>query len=424
MPVQSPSTESARKMTPPQRLIFIGCFLIYSCCYIGRLNFAATMTPLMDEMGLTEMQISVIPSLFAIIYALGQLINGIICDHFQPRRYIMIGLSGSALMNIALGFASSYTHVLILWSMNAVFQSMIWTPTVRIMAECFDAPLRQKVSSYIAVTIVVGHFCAWAISGYLAAIVSWRYSFIIPGCILLIATGLAFILFRGVTVQSRKSAHASGTVRPRLGIHKLLFSTGLFWMLLCCIATGFVRDGVMNWAPAFIQNSATGDATISITTITLAIPVINLFGVLLSQYIKKRLHNGINLVISLLMAAGMVVCIVLWRGQPMSVVAISVCLGCCCACMYGANSLETIMYPLQFVEENRTGLVAGLIDAIIYAGSSVGSITAGVLCANGGMSKLFFVWILVLCAGSAAALISQKHFRLYNRGLQNKGDAI
>ena len=157
------------RFSPNQNRIWIGCFIGYTAAYVARLNLSAALGRLMADLALTDAQGGMFQTLFAIVYAAGQLVNGALVDRISPRRYITAGLVLSGLCNLLFAVVGDYRLMLPLWALNGAAQSMLWTPIVRLIAVWFKGERRTRVSFGMSMTLVLGNVAAWAISGLLAA---------------------------------------------------------------------------------------------------------------------------------------------------------------------------------------------------------------------------------------------------------------
>ena len=72
------------------------------------------------------------------------------------------------------------------------------------------------------------------------------------------------------------------------------------------------------------------------------------------------------------------------------------------AMTYGLNPLLTTILPMQFSALNRVGLAAGLMDAMIYVGSSFSGSFAGFLSDRFGWTAVFVSWAALSLIGIAA----------------------
>ena len=247
------------------------CFVIYFCAYIGRLNLSATLEDIMAEFStISSAQAGLIQTVFAITYAAGQLSFGLLSDKLRVRRMLLTGLIGSAACNLLFSLMRSYPLLLISWTLNGVFQSMLWTPIVIIMANTFRPEQRKSASFVMSFTLAAGHFAAWGLAMGLSRLLNWRWSYRLPVIILLCAAAVAWLaLPKGLRSGAKRSnGQSSAPIRALVG-------TGLGLLLLCCVFNGFVRDGVITWAPTMIGADS--------GMFSLIIPCINLLGILLGS---------------------------------------------------------------------------------------------------------------------------------------------
>ena len=96
-----------QRFTAQEKRIFAGCFICYMLCYVARMNLAGALPHVTQAFSLTDAQAGLIQTVFAVVYAAGQMINGLIVDHISPRRHVVIGLLGSALCNLLVGCSNT-----------------------------------------------------------------------------------------------------------------------------------------------------------------------------------------------------------------------------------------------------------------------------------------------------------------------------
>lgn len=408
-----PGVEVATAMndfTPVQRKVFVGCFVVYAGAYVARLNLAAALPALMEAFSLSSAQGGLIQTMFSLMYATGQLVNGAIVDRISAKRYIVTGLIASAACNLLFGMAGAYWQLLVLWALNGVAQSMLWTPVVKLLAGWFNPEQRRHASMWVAFSALGGHFVAWAISGYMAQLFTWRLSFVLPGLVQLIFMGIALWLLSDPPGELVTAARGDRRVKA-MPVRQMVFGTGLWLVLICCAASGFVRDGVMTWGPSILMTLQVGTGRLSATAISLVIPVINLLGVLLGQVCLRRSAGNVRGIVAALMGVSTVACLLLVVFMGGNLLAYALLLGACCALMYGVNPLETVVLPMDYARFGRVGLAAGMIDSFVYLGAAFVSVFAGFMQERAGLSMMFVSWGIAAAIGSVAMLLSVRGAR-------------
>ena len=398
--------------TKAQWRIFFGCFIAYASAYVARLNLSAALPKMMDGMQLTEVQGGMFQTGFALIYAAGQLVNGSVVDKISARWYILIGTLASALCNAMVGMGTSYGMLLAGWCLNGVAQSMLWTPVVKMMATWFHGKARGRVSFGISMTLIVGNLTAWAISGFMADIFDWRLSFLVPACVIALGGVTAFLLLRDKPTEAELAEEMLGEAQEAqaeaepierlLPIKDMVIKTGLLLVLLCCVGNGFVRDGVITWAPTIIKSI---NPAASSTVVSLIIPVLNFIGVLIGKRVHAQLGNNARRCVTVLMVVSSALSLTILAASG-SMLLCALLLGLTCAATYGINPMLTTLIPMEYDRAGRVGLVAGVVDCFIYLGSSLAGIATGALKGAAGWNGVFITWCIVAAAGALMGKLS------------------
>ncbi len=404
--------------TKLQWRIITACMVIYTTAYLNRLNLSAALSGIIDALNITATQGGLLQTAFAIVYAAGQMVNGAMVDRVNPVRHMMIGIVGSGVCNLLLGLCPGYAPMVALCLLNGVFQSMLWTPIIRMIALHFqDVKQRETATTIVCMTLILGHLGAWAISGYLSGILSWRYSFLVPAAIVMPALLVGTMLFRGVehgkTSQPTKGAKAAVThaSAPRPAhLLRIFAASGFIVTLVSCVMFGFVRDGIKTWTPTILNSLSNGDA-VAATSFSLIIPVINAGGMFIAYIVQQRSHVNNRRLVAALLALGACFCLPLMGFRSMLIAALF--LGFSCACMAGLEPVLTGLVPIEYERENLIGMTAGLIDSLIYVGSALAGVLAGLIYEGSGANALYVCWTAAALIGAACSLIAGGMMRKY-----------
>ncbi|MBQ8954439.1 MAG: MFS transporter [Clostridia bacterium] len=397
------------KFSRNQRRIWIGCFVSYAAAYVARLNMGAALGSLISGLGITDAQGGLFQTVFALVYAVGQLVNGSIVDRISARRYVALGLLLSGLCNLLFGLMHSYWALVALWGLNGAAQSMLWTPIVKLMAAWFRGARRTRASFGISMTLVLGNVSAWAISGLMASLVGWRLSFIIPAAVVGAAAVAAFALLRDEPGEDEELGeehpeHRAVHEHRAMPLGDMIIRTGLGMVLVCCVCNGFVRDGIITWGPTIIA-SLNGGQGMGSTLSSLLIPLLNLMGVLLARKVYGLFGSSARRSVAYLMGASAVLALTLHVASG-AMVSCALVLGLCCSATYGINPMLTQLIPMEYEKAGRVGLVAGMSDCFIYLGSSLAGVVTGAISDAAGWPVVFTLWCLVALASMAFAFLS------------------
>ena len=266
--------------------------------------------------------------------------------------------------------------------------------------------VRDHAAFFMSLTLIFGYLIAWALSGLLTSLLSWRIAFLVSG---LVTAGIAVpcILFMKRMPVDYDAQPTEGAASERQApISHLLLRTNLILLLITCIANGYVRDGITNWAAKLLMDTQGIDLS-SAVGIILIIPAVNFLGIRLGQAAYKRSGNNSYLSSIILYAVCTVLCAVLpatlgslW---PFVIVLVGIS-----AMTYGLNPLLTTIMPMQYSSLNRVALAAGLLDAMIYVGSSFSGAFAGFLSDQFGWAAVFVSWAVLSLAGTLVLIWAQR----------------
>ena len=248
--------------------------LTYLFFYNGRQNINLVMTQMAEELGSTTAALGVVSSALFWCYAFGQLINGRLGAYFGYKKYMMIGVAASAVINVIISFQHSIPVIAVLWGLNGFFQSTVWSNGVGVLNKWWPKARRgfasglatafsgvAQVVTYLTILLCLDWNPDW---GWRAA---FRYP-MIPMVLMLIAF---FFLFKekpediGLpafkeddAAAEKRDAELAAQIEKRgyLYPYKVLFSEPkvIVFCLISAIA-GVGRYGLLTWIPTYFTES-------------------------------------------------------------------------------------------------------------------------------------------------------------------------
>lgn len=117
---------------------FMAATLGYGIYYVCRLSLSVVKKYMVTEGVFSETELGIIGSVLFFTYALGKFTNGFMADRNNVRNFLSIGLLGTALINLALGFVNSFYLFAVLWGVSGWFQSMGAASCVVALSRWFD----------------------------------------------------------------------------------------------------------------------------------------------------------------------------------------------------------------------------------------------------------------------------------------------
>lgn len=232
-------------------LVTMFCYLFF---YTGRHNFGWAAKDMAAELNISYTAVGWISFSMLIGYAIGQLVNGNLADHFGARRMVPLGAILSISANIGISYATNFYMVLVLWTLNGYFQSMAWAPGGKLIANWWNGKERGKAFGFY--TMAAG--CSSVVTYLLSIILlqqelSWRYLFRLPVLLLLFAAIVFFLVARNKPSDKGYEDHIeegednTSTWKER---YAKVFANKTF--LVASLAIGFqnmARYGLIFWVP-------------------------------------------------------------------------------------------------------------------------------------------------------------------------------
>ena len=236
---------------------------VYLFFYNGRQNINLVMTEMANDFGSTTTAIGVISSSLFWCYAFGQLINGRLGAYFGHKKFMIIGIVMSIIMNILISYQNSILIISILWGLNGYFQSMVWSNGIGVLNKWWRKEKRgfatglatafsglAQVVTYLSVSLCIGLFPQ----------LGWRAGFrypIIPILFLLIPFCFLFkekpedVGLKPIVEENKKDKNKN-FFYP----YKKLFSNPKL-ILFCLISAiaGIGRYGLLTWVPTYFMES-------------------------------------------------------------------------------------------------------------------------------------------------------------------------
>ena len=163
----------------------VTCVSAYISCYILR-NILSVVTPDMITSGYSTEYIGILSSVYYVIYACGQLINGYIGEVVKAKYMILCGLTCASACSIAFAFMGAGPLGVLLFALMGFSLSMLRGPIVKTICENTGS----KIANLACVFLSFSGFVGPLVASLLSLLMGWQAAFIVSGII-----GIAFAIF-------------------------------------------------------------------------------------------------------------------------------------------------------------------------------------------------------------------------------------
>lgn len=408
-------TKYVIKSVKKSKLIVAAMWVLYCASYFIRTCYAATIAPLAEEGIYSKGEIGLIGTAFFICYGVGQLISGLIGDKINPFFMVMFGSVLGAVCCFLMPAAGSLGVLIGVWAANGLFQSMLWSPILRIFSETIDESLSKKAILNIALSLPVGTVLAYLMSSMIIKYLNWKYVFIFGGSVVVIAVLFAgFAIFcsekdiEKVPVIQKQNAEAHNNVNKK-GLAAVAVSSGLLFIMIPSFLHGMMRDGITNWVPAMISE-VYGVSTSFSVFVTIALPIFNAFGAYLVTPLYKKLGENEMKTAGVTGFAALVPLLIMLFMNKLPVYVIIVLLAVTTSVMYALNYLIISLVPVRFSKFGFTSGISGILNSGAHIGCALSSYGFGAISEKAGWSAVIIVWIVSSVLITVFSLASNKRW--------------
>ncbi len=380
------------------------CWLAYTCSYIGKLSYSANINQIEKMYGISHSEAGLVSTFFFFAYGAGQIVNGLLCNKYNVRYVVFGGLLIGGLANLVVAFAPMFAIVKYVWLINGAAMSVLWSSMIRLLSESLDKKGVAHAILAMGTTVATGTFVVYGLSALLVAIASYRIVFIIAG-VLLPLVAITWVYFQPRLIPETKeeiSDVENGVERAKnIQQESPKGFKGLWGMLgvlaFFGIADNLVKDGLTTWTPSILDALYALPGWLSIF-LTLLLPLLGIFGNVLARRLDKCLKNSVAVCILLFFGAGALIGLILGLLSTGALVITIVCFALVTFFMSSVNSMITSIVPFSMKERGNSGMVAGLLNAFCYLGSTISSFGLGSVAETWGWSAVFIL-LLCVCGG-------------------------
>ncbi len=391
-------------------------WIVYTCAYVGRYNFSAAVAGIVADGLFTKSEMGLVGTVFFFVYGSGQLINGFLGDRFSPFKMIFAGSFVSALANLAMSFVTTLPAMIVVWGINGFAQSMLWSPIIYLVSNIFTGENLKKAQANLPATLPVGSLMAYLLSMILMKYSSWKFIFI-AASIMLFVSSLIWGSFsvsigkEGRNINSVKQTRESAEKAP---LSKILIASGVLMMFLPVMLHAMLKDGVMTWVPTMVSELFAVSPSFSVM-LSLVLPIVNFFGARIASSMHSSGKFSEMKIACLFFAFTALPLIGLVFISHLNAVVSVVLLALITSSMVAINHVFLTLVPVSFASHGRSATMAGLLDAVAYAGSAVSSYGFGAIADSIGWNNTIIIWFVIVCVALAFCAVIVRRWERFKK---------
>lgn len=381
------SNEVQKKYSRLRWQVFLSATIGYGLYYVCRLSLNVIKKPIVDAGVLSEGELGMIGSGLFITYAVGKLCNGFLADRSNIRRFMSIGLLVTALINLILGFTTSFGFFLVLWALNGWAQSMGAAPCVVALSRWFGNKERGSFYGFWSSSHNIGEALTFIATSAIVATFGWQWGFKGAGLIGLVGFAIVALFMRD-TPQSQglpSIAEYKGDVAPETKseesgksvgeLQKMVLKNPAIWMLALASAFMYISRYAVNSWGIFYLEAEKGYTNLEASAIISISSVCGIIGTISSGFVSDVLFKGKRNAPAVIFGLMNIVGLVLFMYGPKSLDAVSmVIFGLAIGALicYLGGLMATDVAP-----KGASGAALGVVGIASYIGAAIQDAISG-----------------------------------------------
>jgi OPA family sugar phosphate sensor protein UhpC-like MFS transporter len=373
--------------------ITIGYGLVYTC----RLALSVVKKPLIDGGIFTPEQLGIIGSALFYTYAFGKLTNGFLADHANLKLFFSLGVLGTALLNIGMGFSTVLLVSVILWGLNGWFQGFGAPSGAVAMASWFSNRERGRIYGIWSTAHAIGEGLTFIGVAAVVSMWGWRAGFWAPGLMcILVAVGLYFLMqdrpqTMGLpSVADWKNDHwttvdaAQGEQLSTWAKQRSILKIPAIWILALSSASIYVtRYAINSWGVLYLQE-ARGYSLLQAGSVISVNTLAGIIGAVAFGFASDKIFNArrppTNLIFAVVEIIGL---LMVFFGPSDSLAFMTVAFF-----IYGFGLTGLItslggLFALDIAPKRAAGAAMGFIGVFSYLGAAIQDQISGHLIERG-----------------------------------------
>lgn len=372
-------------------------FMLWFICffnYADRQAISAVFPKLEQEFGFNKVQLGLIGSVFAWVYAAGAPFAGYIVDRFNRKKLILGGCLFWSAVTISTGWCGKLWQFVTVRALEGLGETFYFPASLSLMSDYHGPRTRSRALAIHNSSVYVGTILGSWLGAWFAETIGWRFGFYFFGGMGML---LALILFRFLREPKRAQSEEVVTenaadTEPPLAIGPALrhiFRKPTVWLLmLVFLGANFVAVIFLTWTPTFLVEKFHFKLAAAGLNGTVYIQLASVVSAPMAGYLAdrftRRLAGGRILVqaLGLLVGAGFIFLV----GSTHTITTLFIAMtgfGFCKG-FYDSGIFASLF---DAVEPRTRGAAAGLMNTVGWGGGALGPLAVGWFTMHGGQGS-------------------------------------
>ncbi len=379
-------------------LAFMACFIAYTIISMTKNTYSTAIAAIVSEGLFSKANAGLINASFYLFYGVTQFLGGYLADRISPFKIILIGLLGGILTNGLMAVSNSFFAMLIIWSINGIFQFGVWPAVVKVVSSVLLYEHRRNAMLYTAFCYPTGTIISYLLA--MGILKHWSWPMLFWASVIALIPVVFFVVFVMKRVQAnliheeatKPSEKIVKQERQIIPFTKIFFASGLFLFCIPALIRCMLDIGLKTWVPTMIMESY-GISPSTSSMLTTLLLVLNLTGVFFSTWLYPKRCKSLPLAIGLFFATSLPLLGLLLFNGKILVIFVVLLLAVMTTLMTAASQLLNVNLPSTFKYYNKVGMVAGISNAFGCFGCMLANYLYGFTAEAYGWLVTILIWV-------------------------------
>ena len=369
--------------------VILSAIFGYGLFYVCRLSLNVIKKPIVDAGILNETELGIIGTGLFVTYAIGKFANGFLADRSNVKRFLAVGLLVSALINLALGFTTSFAVFVVLWAINGWAQSMGAAPCVVALSRWFGNKERGTYYGLWSSSHNIGEALTFIATAAIVSAYGWQWGF--RGAAILGLLGVMIIimfmrdtpqsnglppiaLYKGDEVVAKESHDKNEITR----MQKEVLRNPAIWTLALASAFMYISRYAVNSWGIFYLEAERGYDTLEASSIISISSICGVIGTVASGWVSDKFFGGKRYLPAVVFGVMNVIGLAMFLFLPAKSMAIEVISMIIFGLAIGALLcfLGGLM-ATDIASKKASGAALGVVGIASYAGAALQDFVSG-----------------------------------------------
>ena len=414
--VNSMRNQNKTKNSGATLIIFL-CWLVYMVSYLGKVNYSANITHIIDSYNVSKSEAGLVPTFFFFAYGIGQVVNGVLSRKYNAKWTVFTSLAISSVINLMIAVTDNFALLKWLWLINGFVLSMLWPVLISLLAYALPQKDLERSSITMGTTVAIGTVMIYGLSSVYSIIDNYKLAFYTPGIIGILVSIVWLKLFKEALYKSKKEKdeeieivkkEKKDITAEKEGWNKKIFIVSVCALCFCGVGVNLIKDGLTTWVPTILKEEYSMSDSISIL-LTVFLPVVAVFGNLCALKVHKLIPDYITHCFIVFSLIAIIIGVIIGCLEVKWAILMLVCLIVVNFLASSLNSLITSIYPIFMRGKVDSGFYAGMLNGFCYLGSTISAYGLGYIAEHFGWTAVFY-FLIAFCIAVAITWCGYKMY--------------